>query len=142
MREIKFRGKRIDNGEWVYGCYDQQAVSHNGTPDHTPIKHLIRWHGKYTDGVLQNLSATVYQATVGQFTGLKDENGVEIYEGDIAERWDGLIRQVKYGRYLGAVCLAHLGFYFECVSGDISGIDGTFKVIGNIHDNPELLEQQ
>lgn len=70
MREILFRGKRIDNGEWVEGFYVYR-------PDG---KHLIYW--KPFDDAKQNTYHIVTPETVGQFTGLTDKNGVKIFEGD------------------------------------------------------------
>lgn len=61
MREIKFRGKRVDNGEFVYGSYLKDVTGHY-IVDYSGIKYLIE------------------KETVGQFTGLKDKNGKEIYE--------------------------------------------------------------
>lgn len=131
MREILFRGKRTDNGEWVEGCFVKlNEINYilQNVFNITLLKDCVNW-------------VLVSPATVGQYTGLLDKNGERIFEGDITKRWDGLIRSVEYGRHLVEGCgTAHCGFYFKTKDGYVEGIDGTFELIGNIHDDPELLK--
>lgn len=126
MREIKFRGKRLDNGEWLYG-------------------YLIRLHGiPYIYPSPANNRWTSYEVdpdTVGQFTGLLDKNGKEIYEGDIiSERLKG------HRKYQDAYQVMFVDYqwcgkngYGSCTSLSLFADFHDIKVIGNIHDNPELL---
>ena len=75
MRDILFRGKRIDNGEWIYGWYYQKQ--NPLTRDGRPIKHYI--------SDLPPFGAEIDSETVGRYTGLKDKNGKLIFEGDILQ---------------------------------------------------------
>lgn len=123
MRTIKFRGKRIDNGEWVYGHY------YTGTMTDAPycLNDCRTCHVIIVDGIFYHVDPT----TIGQFTGLTDTNGKEIYEGDICNceyNYDDK-RIIK-----DAVSYYGGSFYPLCNMPSIY-----FEVIGTIHDNPELI---
>ena len=127
MREILFRGKRIDNGEWVYGSYAQQYGCHEILLEHVESEYgFDRYH--------------VDPETVGQYTGLKDKNGKPIFEGDIIAisnehmtRFNSLIIEVVWDDY---VC----GFApFEYDDFRVHINECGCRVIGNIYDNPKLL---
>lgn len=137
MRTIEFRGKRIDGEGWVYGYVDA-----------TMYKDIVVIH-------TETGTFGVDPETVGQFTGLYDKNGKEIYEGDILKNnisnipfgvvtWhhDGyFFIDIEFGKYpirtnfrpLGEMLNVKLGY------GNVKVV--TFEVIGNVYDNMELLTQ-
>lgn len=125
MREILFRGKRVDNGEWVYGFY------------------LILPRGERV--ILSNKGyAHVDPETVGQFIGLTDKNGKKIFEGDIIK--DNRLRIYMIGYDEDLMKYAFLYYHKELKNiycgGFVSKTDSkSIEVIDNIHDNPELLEE-
>jgi len=122
-REIKFRGKTTGFGGWVDGSLQ---VCKNG-------KYRIHfWDGG---------NEVVRPETIGQYTGLKDKNGKEIYEGDI------IVQQGYSGKRPMLVRFEHGAF----ITGEHSGSSTSTRpmliqkrcvVIGNIHDNPELLNRK
>ena len=140
MREILFRGKRVDNGEWVEGGlitgYDYLDESPMDVI--VPIDAVFYPHNEVCDFFLVN------PETVGQYTGLKDRYGVKIFEGDILEiidRWNkSQIWLVKYQS--AALMLRQKGLVYYAHFSEFPQRFYSYEVIGNIHDNPELLEVQ
>ena len=131
MRTIKFRGKRVDNGEWVFGDYHRRAGN-----VHTIIAMEPNEDGKVIYALNQ-----VIPDSVGQFTGLTDKNGKEIYEGDIVANDFGNAYIVNM-----AVEWCTDGYWaLHEIDGDdtmhfVADYLNEIEVIGNIHDNPELLK--
>ncbi|WP_320980023.1 YopX family protein [Bacteroides sp.] len=157
-REIKFRGKDKESGKWIYGAYHKHidiTPCPLGVVDEKHIHHLIIKDGFSDWNMPRGMDAIkVDSVTVGQFTGLKDKNGKDIYEGDIlysnGQNYD-FIQVVEFhntertsGR--GWIGVNHISIdrktkeqtaieQFSYFSTPCSCI-----VIGNIHDNPELLK--
>jgi len=123
-REIKFRGKRTDNGEWAYGYY-----------------RCIMWEIPHKTHQIINGNSffEVDPSTVGQYTGLKDKNSKDIYEGDIIpiEVSPARIENLIVGFNSLQWCMEGVSDWF---------IEGSFwrtnvmEIIGNIHENPEMIE--
>ena len=140
MREVLFRGKRVDNGQWIYGYY---------------IKATHHWHNH---GIHEDWIATdtvqnggwcnvrgkyaVIPETVGQYTGLTDKNGKKIFEGDIVRHYHDKQFPESYSE--GVVFWDEEYLRWKRTTNQsvncCLGNDCVYEVIGNIHDNPELLE--
>jgi uncharacterized phage protein (TIGR01671 family) len=118
MREILFRGKRKCNGEWIEGGFHSRF----GTDFIIGISKALRIDG-----------TEVIPETVGQYTGLTDKNGKKIFEGDIVRNETSrVVYKVFY-------CVDSAMFVKEGVLRSSLGDTHHLEIIGNIHDNPELL---
>lgn len=130
MREIKFGGKREDNGEWVYGYYVKDP------------KGQSRIYTQPFDGATSNTYFVVDPKTVGQYIGKKDDNDEEIYFGDFVryDHEDGPVTALVKWKESDEESMWLSGFYFEFISrGEHNGDEAVkFERIGNIHSNPEL----
>lgn len=135
-----FRGKRKDNGKWVYGWL---RSLHSYDPQTKQISSI--YFTEISDDLRSRADIIVDYKTVGQCTGLEDKNGKLIFEGDI-------IKTKEYGRDIGhsnvnnfdifKVIYEPAVFRLENVRRgfNLVGNGNDFEIIGNIHDNPELLE--
>jgi uncharacterized phage protein (TIGR01671 family) len=141
MREILFRGKRVDNGEWVEGDLIHR-YDFSGNKENEFGNIHIKPIGK--------IESEVHTESVGQFTGLLDKNGKRIFEGDVltSTYGDGEPYSINFGPFTiwGEYGIENfIGFYTYPENSPfgltIKGDTKAYTVIGNIHDNPELLNQ-
>ena len=125
MREILFRGKRMGDNEWVYG--------------------LLARYGDNTSNIVESkfeLLVPVETKTVGQWAGLCDKNGVKVFEGDVVKVKDALNWGTS-GTFIGSVGFGDASFRIETdTSTHYRWQDYDCEVIGNVHDNPELLKEE
>ena len=136
-REIKFRAKAINNdffkGAWVDGYYTKRL-----------------WDEKLVDVITDGAHEIPIQIeTLGQFTGLCDKNGIEIYEGDIINVNGKYPRLVKFIDEYACFCIARIsdldnnletGYWQQVIPGWWNNPDREIEVCGNIYDNPDLLK--
>lgn len=140
-RVIKFRGKRVDNDEWIYGgiwiskANDYYII----TADYLKIKERS---GLMSIGVLEDETHMhwVKRDTVGQFTGRTDDGGDDLYDGDIISfdyELESYIGVIKWFAETNEFVVTPNGW---SISLSLYEIDDAVTKLGNIHDNPELLE--
>lgn len=138
MREILFRGQRINNGEWMYGlpCRTLNKAGED-------VLNIQCWE-REKDGVTGIYDA-VAPETIGQYTGLTDKNGNKIFEGDIVKAQDDIFGSPFCNGITGKIVYAETAFFIEpknpMKSQWLFNECAVYEVIGNIHDNPELLKE-
>lgn len=140
MREILFRGKcKHNNDGWIYGNLIK-------------TKNNKFWitNNSYSNGgwlVLRQRSE-IEESTLGQFTGLLDKNGNKIFEGDIVKNKYNEITEIKFGEFVDTKSHEQVGFYqvylkdddwYDVSHGSMDYVKDS-EIIGNIHDNKELLK--
>lgn len=155
MREILFRGKRLDTGEWTYGVpleYSGQFGIVRCTED---TRILPYKDDNFVSHYVEELySPKVDPKTIGEYTGLTDKNGVKIFDGDIVRDIfnASVVGIVRYGEYRNTFNDdehgGHVGFYIEwqdkkdLLRKDLVYWMKNSEFIGNIFDNPELFEEE
>ncbi|EAD6250554.1 hypothetical protein E0I23_07970 [Listeria monocytogenes] len=130
MRAIGFRGKRIDNREWVYGNLMQfeDSATFIFADERKGASTLT-----YAHFIINNMHA-IDEKTIDQYTGLKDKNGKKIFEEDVG--WDehnecyGVVK-FEEGKFL---------YVWENIAEDLWEVADGIEICGNIHENLELLE--
>ena len=130
-----FRGKRVDNGEWVEG----NLVD---CPQNFRCKRIVNF-GCLSAGVITRWEQDVIPETVGECTGLKDKNGKLIFEGDIVDCWsEGVQAKGIIQRRVDGLWFIYPAWQKRIIWSLRPNRNGetTVKIIGNIHDNPELME--
>ena len=138
-REILFRGKRVDNGELIYGHLVVADGQINAGKHYILSTAADFSFGDNGNRVRIGCFVEVDPKTVGQYTGLRDKNGVKIFEGDIVEHDFGnyhignRVAVVEYSQKYCGFQLCPKDNWAYCEMDDC-------VVIGNVHDNPELLE--
>lgn len=136
IRDILFRGRRVDNGEWIYGYYVTRS-------NHACFERELKYASfilkdEFMDWGLGELAEyKVIPETVGQFTGMHDKFNQRIFEGDIvvcfSPEYGYVNKEVYYAEDEAKFVLGSCGTKYEF--GEYTSVE----VIGNIYDNPELL---
>lgn len=149
-REILFRGKRVDNGEWVEGYYTELPIGSLAATIFSNDDEIVcedtasyiisvftKQHSNYSNSCpLEAVECEKYEIapeTIGQYTGLTDRNGVKIFEGDIIKGKGGIVYAVEYSQNIAGYISRGFGVLSRpCMN---IGTMKYYEAIGNIHDN-------
>lgn len=155
MREILFKGKRIDNGEWVEGYYykmSETTYCFKEDYERKPVpEHHYILQERMTDWGLPNqiVQIEIEPETLCQFTGLCDKNGKKIWENDIVKTVSDIYAHVKFGLYTTGFALeeCNQGFYVDFsvktyLRHELGYWNNKVEVRGNIFDNRDLLQEE
>jgi uncharacterized phage protein (TIGR01671 family) len=133
MRETLYRGKEIKTGKWVYGGFHEHKPSITAIGKQPETEALIIADSDADWDMPVPIKAYVVEKkTVGEYTGLTDKNGVKIFEGDIVE-YKTLRLLVRFAEEYGCFTVDDK-FWISAHS--------EFRIIGNVHDTPELLDRE
>ena len=148
MSGIILRGKRVDNGEWVEGhtvlISSSDADGAYIISSGTEFDMLVDEYGNI--GEMQGIILRIIPETLGQYSGLNDKNGKKIFDGDILKIYEGSedngYKICELYSYRGVLCVDYetSEWDFNALAFLDSDNVFSFEVIGNIHDNPDLLE--
>ena len=134
MREILFRGKRLDNGEWIEG----HIIQYEDRRARICESHTDIFCYEKDRSIIQTVAHEVDPSTVCQYTGLKDKNGKKVFEGDIIKKTNkGRHPQIFTANIHTHFCVNEEVYYSPC---DHFTECCEYEIIGNIHDNPEFLK--
>lgn len=126
MREILFKAKRIDNGEWVEGYYVKAKIF--------PSSIFTNIDSMYPECYEEH---SIDESTICQYTGLTDRNGNKIWENDVVFAGDNIV--VTWNEYYASWSLTKKGWMYSHFFGESVDAKEDCVVVGNIFDNPELL---
>jgi uncharacterized phage protein (TIGR01671 family) len=138
MRPIKFRGRRIDTGKWVYGDYFRTPLTdeNSGAPSEAGWFFLT---GEPRHCIGQNgVAFVIDEKTLGQITQIVDTKGIEIYEGDLVRNIHMTMKRYDQIVYSAD---GYCAFMKKWPTGQLDWIDGSIlEVVGNVHENPEMAK--